>query len=208
MSDDNGRSAAWMGVAVVTGGGAVPTWIEAVEPHAAFVPWLAAGSSLSLIAAFGIYKSFAWLSGRQKGLSKLTVGLEHEEWELWQGCIWIASLKIRITNVSPSQAIRLRRFDLESDPVSWLCKLTDEKAIAVTQEIVSRGESHGPHIRIMDLEPGDSMSGWYVNWVPLSPGGGRPECKFVATDAAGDSYELIIPARARKVHRIRANSEM
>lgn len=226
------RSTAWGTVAVVFGAGAVATWITAAAVQSAFASWAITASLLSLLTALGLYMTFAssndWptigrrnhlspktddhpIRGRGGGLRSLlpsfpplTMKLEDEEWELWQSFIWIAALKIRISNASmDKRVIRLRQFSVESDLGYYKPpKPTKEQATAVFQETIKRGETYTAHIRMMDLEPRDSMSGWYVTWVSLSEDGGRPRCRFVVTDAAGDTYELVIPARPRQTHRM------
>jgi hypothetical protein len=93
--------------------------------------------------------------------------LEDEEWELFHGFIWIASLKIRIRNATlDNRVIGLRKFSLENDVnIEERNKPTQEQATAVVHEIIRRSDSYSTHIRAMDLEPDDSMSGWYVDWV-------------------------------------------
>lgn len=57
-----GRSAAWGVVAVVLGGAAVATWIEALSPGSRFPAWPAWAFSALTVAA--VYLCFASLSGR------------------------------------------------------------------------------------------------------------------------------------------------
>jgi hypothetical protein len=134
----------------------------------------------------------------------LSLRLEDEEWELWREVIWIALLKVRLTNGSlDNRVIRLRQFSLESDPGSGeRPALTQAQGKAVLDEILRRRDALSPHLRTIDLLASDSVSGWYVDLAALPADGGRPRCKFVVTDAVGDRYELVIPARSRQVYRM------
>ena len=134
----------------------------------------------------------------------LEMRLEDEEWELWHGWIWIAALKIRLMNRTfDKRTIRLKRFSLDPHLGTYTPpKPNTNQADAVFHETIRRGDSYSSHIKAMDLEPDDSMSGWYVHWVSMSADGGRPPCTFVVTDTAGDTYELPIPARERRSHRM------
>jgi hypothetical protein len=133
----------------------------------------------------------------------LEIKLEDEDWDLWQGTIWIAALKIRITNTSTDRAIRIKNFRLESYPaISKMPKPTTDHGPNLIRDIRERSESHGSRLSAMALYAGDSISGWYVRWAALPTQGGRPRCTFIVTDAAGDTYELDIPARPQKTHRM------
>lgn len=228
------RSAAWGVLAVVCLAAvtAIPAWIQVVSARTASVLWIAIAAALTLIAAVGLVMCFASLGfgwriplprrrrrpsppvrGLGRGLGALIpvvfpleMRLEDEEWELFEGWIWIAALKIRMSNhtfLDWKTTIRLKRFSLDSDLGSYTPpKPTQEQADAVFRETMKRAESYSSHIKAMDLEPNDSVSGWYVYWVSLAADGGRPPCTFVATDSAGDTYELPIPARGRQSHRM------
>ena len=135
-----------------------------------------------------------------QSIPPLSMKLEAQEWELWQDWIWIGSLKIRITN-NTDRVMRLRNFSLDPDLGSYTPpKPNQEQADALFHEVLRRGDTYTSHIRMMDLEPDDSISGWFVRWVSMSEDGGRPPCMFVVTDAASDTYELPIPARERRSH--------
>jgi hypothetical protein len=220
-----------LAVVCLAGVTAIPAWIQVISAHAASALWVAIASALTLIAAVGLVMCFAAVGFRWRiplprrrhpptpvrvlspglgamvdkfpeSIPPLSMSLQAEEWELWRDWIWIGSLKIRITN-NADRVIRLRHFSLNPDLGSHTPpRQSQEKIDTVLHETIRRGDSYTAHIRRMDLESGDSVSGWYVHWVSVSADGGRPPCTFVATDAAGDTYELPIPARERRSHRM------
>lgn len=228
VADDSGRAAAWGVVAVVFGGGSVAVWIGAMGAHSAFATWAAAASALSLVTATGIYMGFAVLNhwptirrrkrdfwhvpdrpvrGLGRGLGALIpsppwrpdpleIKLEDENWDLWRGICWIVALKIRITNTTTDRVIRLKSLTLQSNVA------LGAQASGVHQEMGKRSASYSPGLSTMDLQPGDSRSGWFIRAAALPPQGGRPHCTFVAVDGLGDTYELDLPARPQKAHRM------
>jgi hypothetical protein len=228
VADDSGRAAAWGVVAVVFGSAAVAVWVEAVTSHPAFVPWATAASILSLITAVGIYMGFAvlndWPTIRRRtrapwdlpdrpvrmlgaGLGALIrsvplrpgpleIKLEDENWDLWRDICWVVMLRIRITNTTTDRAIRLKKFSLQSNIA------LGAQAKGIFQELQSRSENCSPSLVPMDLQPDDSISGWFVRAAALPAEGGRPQCAFIATDNLGDTYELDLPARPQKTHRM------
>jgi hypothetical protein len=135
----------------------------------------------------------------------LDLVLVDEDWDMWQGCAWIAAVEIRITNTS-SQVIRLVEFDLESDPgPGQRPKLTQGQVAALRPEVKRRADAYGSsHLRQTELQSGDSISGWVVKaaYLPYPMRAGRPHCVFRVTDSVGDTYELEIPARDPRVRRI------
>jgi hypothetical protein len=136
--------------------------------------------------------------------SPLELTLEDEDWELWQGLAWIAAVKVRLTNVTADQVIRLERFYLESDPGDGdRPRLTQAQVDGLLDETLRRGDRIA-HLKRIDLHPGDSTSGWWVQsaFLPYPAGAGRPRCVFKVTDGVGDTYELEIPARAPQVRRM------
>jgi hypothetical protein len=135
----------------------------------------------------------------------LQVTLEQEHWDDWQHVAWITELKFRITNTS-GQPIRLADFSLTSDPGDGDSPLLDQAHVnAIRHEIQRRRGAHVPlYLRCMDLDDGDSVSGWWVQemYPPLPARAGRPRCVFTVTDGLGDTHELEIPERAPKAHRL------
>jgi membrane protein implicated in regulation of membrane protease activity len=224
VADDSGRSAAWGVVAVVSGGGAVAVWIEAVQSHSAFVPWAAVASALSLLTLASIYMCFAvlnhWPTVRRRerrtpdlpdrpirGLGRglgvliprpgpLEITLQDENWDQWRGICWVVALKIRISNTTIDREIRLKKFSLVSEIA------LGAQAKGIFQELQRRSEIYSPSLTPMDLQPDDSISGWFFRAAALPAQGGRPHCTFIVTDNLGDTYELDIPARPQKAHRM------
>ena len=135
----------------------------------------------------------------------LQITLEQEKWDDWQRIAWIAELKFRITNTS-GQLITLARFNLESDPGPVeRPPLGNDVLLAIFHEIGRRRDARRSlYLRSMDLEDGDSVSGWWVQdaYLPLPARAGRPRCVFTVTDGVGDTYELEIPPREPQVRRI------
>jgi membrane protein implicated in regulation of membrane protease activity len=212
-------------VVVVSGSGAVAVWIEAVTSHSAFVPWAVAASALSVLALVSIYMCFAVLNywptvrrrkrdtrvlpdrpirglGRGLGLlipdipGPLQIKLQDENWDLWHGKCWIVALKIRITNTTTDRAVRLKRFTLQSEIA------LGAQAKGVFQELHRRSYIYSPSLTPMDLRPDDSITGWFIRAAALPAQGGRPRCTFIVTDTLDDTYELDIPARPQKTHRM------
>jgi hypothetical protein len=136
----------------------------------------------------------------------LDLALEGEDWDMWQGCAWIAALKVRVTNTTSDRVIRLECFDLESDPGPGVRpKLTQDQVNALFHELVKRRDAYGAsHLRRTELQPGDSISGWLVReaYLPFPARAGRPRCVLRVTDGVGDIYELEVPARAPQVRRL------
>jgi hypothetical protein len=140
----------------------------------------------------------------------LELALEGEAWDLWQGCAWIAAIRVRITNTT-EQVIRLVAFELQSDlGTGGHPKLTQEQVDALFHELMRRREAYGSsHLHRMDLQPGDSTSGWFVReaYLPFPARAGRPRCMFKVTDGVGDIYELEIPAREPQVRRMEPDAD-
>ncbi len=135
----------------------------------------------------------------------LQVTLEQEKWDDWQHVAWITELKFRITNTS-GQPIKLADFSLTSDPGDGYRPPLDQAQVNATRhEIQRRHDAHVPHyLRPVDLDDGDSVSGWWVQevYLPLPARAGRPRCVFTVADGLGDTHELEIPERAPKAHRL------
>jgi hypothetical protein len=126
----------------------------------------------------------------------LEIKLEDENWELWHDVAWLVALKIRIRNTTTDRAILMKKFSLLIDIA------LGAQAKGIYQEIGRRSEYFSPGLSPMNMQPGDSKSGWFVRAAALPPQGGRPHCTFVVTDSLGDTYELDIPARPPRAHRM------
>ena len=211
---------------MVVGGGAVVAWVSATA-----LVWVCV-AVLTPVALLAVYLVFAtlrgWFPAGRRGVRReragaepppergqaagpdppastlpeirvpLQVTLEQEKWGHWRQCLGIAELRFRITNVS-GQQIRLARFEL----VSQLGNGSDKaQPWALSRELQRRRDAHRVCLRPMDLDEGDSVSGWWVQGLYLPPGVGRPRCKFTITDGIDDTYELEIPARPPQVRRL------
>ncbi|MCW2907574.1 MAG: hypothetical protein JWL68_2363 [Actinomycetia bacterium] len=135
----------------------------------------------------------------------LDIQLLDEDWDLWQGCAWIAAIRVRITNTS-DKVIHLVRFELDSDPGPGdRPKLSQDQVDGVFHEMIRRADAYGSsHLARTDLQPGDSISGWLARYayLPYPAKAGRPHCIFRVTDSVGGKYELEIPARSPQTRRV------
>ena len=141
-------------------------------------------------------------------LDPLQIRLLDEDWELWQGCAWIAAMKLHLTNHTKT-TIRLSRFHLDSDPGEGpRPKLTQPQVDGIFHELLRRREVL-TGLRRMELHPNDSATGWWVQeaYLPYPERAGRPRCVFIVTDELGNTYELEIPARPPKSHRLPSASD-
>jgi hypothetical protein len=134
----------------------------------------------------------------------LELRLEDERWPIWQYAALIAELKIRITARQP---IRVAYFDLESDDPGLEAgrpRLNQAQADALFNHREQRREAYGSsQLKAMDMLPGDSVSGWFVQWayLPFPERAGHPRCVFKVWDGEGNVYELEIPPRGPQTHR-------
>jgi hypothetical protein len=159
----------------------------------------------------GLAELIPSMPSRPEPAGHLELDLLDEDWDLWQGCAWIAAIKVRITNTT-GQVIRLAAFDLESDPgTAERPKLTQEQVNALFHELMRRRDAYGSaHLHRTDLQPGDSTSGWFVHeaYLPFPARAGRPRCAFKVTDGVGDIYELEIPAREPQLRRMEPQDDL
>jgi hypothetical protein len=207
------------------GTGALAVWIAATSPGSKFPIWpafvLGVVAVIGLYLCFAMLHSW-WPVGRRGrdewpweeefprkmplgvGLGMLIpdppgpleLKLEDERWDIWQGIVVMAELKIRI---AASRPIRLAAFNLESDPgTGERPRLNQAQRDAVYKEIQRRREAHrSSYLHPVDMLAGDSISRWYVKnvYLPYPERAGHPRCTFIVTDGAGDTYRLEIPAR-------------
>lgn len=141
-------------------------------------------------------------------LGPLQIRLLDEDWELWQGCAWIAAMKFQLTNHTKA-TIRLARFHLDSDRGEGpRPKLTQAQVDGIFHERRRRADAL-TSLRRMELHPTDSTTGWWVQhaYLPYPERAGRPRCVFIVTDEPGNTYELEIPARPPKSHRVPSASD-
>jgi len=143
-------------------------------------------------------------SGPVLSSDALELRLEDERWDIWQGAALLAALKIRITAKRP---IRLVHFDLESDDPGLEAgrpRLNQAQVDTLFNDMLQRRDGYGSsQLRSGDMLPGDSMSGWWVQWayLPFPERAGHPRCVFKVWDGGGDVYELEIPPRGPQIHR-------
>jgi hypothetical protein len=143
-------------------------------------------------------------SGLVLSSDALELRLEDERWDIWQGAALLAALKIRITAKRP---IRLVHFDLESDDPGLEAgrpRLNQAQVDTLFNDMLQRRDGYGSsQLRSGDMLPGDSVSGWWVQWayLPFPERAGHPRCVFKVWDGGGDVYELEIPPRGPKIHR-------
>ena len=136
--------------------------------------------------------------------SALELQLEDERWDIWQASALLAELKIRITARRP---IRITHFDLESDDPGLAAgrpRLNQAQVDALFNDMIRGRDGYGSsQLRSADMLPGDSISGWWVQWayLPFPERAGHPRCVFKVWDSQGDVYELEIPPRGPQIHR-------
>jgi hypothetical protein len=147
-------------------------------------------------------------------LGRLDVKLEDEDWEQWQGLVWIAALKFKITNRT-DRIIRLASFGLDNALNLQRLKreLSSDAYLSLSEAVAMQSATYRPALALENVQPHDTISGWYVTCVSvrkgpswLNPRNRRPVCVF-QVNYSGGYLRQIIPARrqiipARRLRRL------